>query len=197
MLEVIYRDTQWLDTPLVVFDYGWAWECCQPIDYVVAFTAGEDEFEGDIYNARIRTHVGNNYDNGSHHKVHFILLREFHKTKKGNWDLTAEDIEHMFKWPQMDQYSKAKVIFSVGPNYKLGQVIEKPKPEPDPISYTYSTNGSDWLKQTVSYTWLTTDAIDRAFAAADAWSLAREWIDNYTTETRTDEDGVEIFAGYS
>lgn len=197
MLEVIYRDTKWLNSPLEVFDYGWLWECCQPVDYVIAFTIDEDEFEGDIYKERIRTHVGNNYDNGSMHKVHFMFLREYYKEKKGNWDLTAENIENMFKWPQMGSYSKAKVIWSVGPNYKKDEVIEKLKPEPNPISFTYSTHDNNWLKQNTSYTWVTTDAVDRAFMEADAWSLARAWTYSYIAETRTDEDGVEIFAGYS
>lgn len=190
MLEVIYRDTQWLSTPLEVFDYGWIWECCQPVNYVIVFTSGEDEFEGDIYKARIRAHVGNNYDNGSTHKVHFMFLRDYYKDIKGNWDLTAENIEDMFKWPQMGSYSKAKVIWSVGLKCDKDEVIEKPKPEPDPISYTYSTYDNNWWKQDTSYTWTTT-------TEADAWNLAREWTDSLIAETRTDEDGVEIFAGYS
>ncbi len=195
MLEIIHRDTQWPSTPLEVFDYGWLWECCQPVDYVVVFTSGQDEFEGDIYKERIRTHI--NGDDDVNHKIHFVFLREFHKEKIGNWDLTAKDIEHMFKWPGMEKYSKAKVIWSVGPNYKKDEVIEKPKLESGPISYTYSTLDNIWLKQNTSHIWVTTDAISSAFAEADGWDLARTWMNSYTAETRTDEDGIEIFAGYS
>ena len=194
MLEVIDRDTKWVNTPLEVFDYGWLWEYCQPIDYVVVFTLCDDEFEGDIYKARIRTHINGDDVN---HKIHFAFLREFYKEKKDNLSLTAEDIECMFKWPQMGKYTKAKVIWSVGPNYKVDQVIEKPKLEPEPVSYTYSTLDSNWWKQNTSYSWTTTDAIDRVFAESNALSSAREWLGSYTAETRIDEDGNEIFAGYN